>query len=66
MTIRFYNAYILTMQPGCDIFRGEVHVKDDTIAFVGTSYDPEYKNISEFDREIDVRGNLLMPAFICG
>ena len=63
MTIRFYNAYILTMQPGCDIFRGEVHVKDDTIAFVGTSYDPEYKNISEFDREIDVRGNLLMPGF---
>ncbi len=63
MTIRFYNAYILTMQPGCCIFMGEVHVKDDTIAFVGTSGDSEYKNIMEFDREIDVRGNLLMPGF---
>lgn len=35
MTIRFHNARILTMEPGCNIFLGEVHVTDSQITYVG-------------------------------
>ena len=36
MRTRFYNARILTMEPGKEIFIGEVWVNGDTIQFVGT------------------------------
>ena len=37
MTIRFRNARILTMNPGEDIFLGELHVTDSRITYVGPS-----------------------------
>ena len=66
MNIRFYNARILTMEEelgkDCDlreIFEGEVHVKDTKISYVGAGKESDEK----FDREIDCKGNLLMPGF---
>ena len=66
MNLRFYNARILTMEEekgkDCDlreIFFGEVHVKDSKISYVGK----ETNTTLKFDREIDCKGNLLMPGF---
>ena len=36
MRIRFFNARVLTMEPGKDIFVGEVWVVEDRIKFAGT------------------------------
>lgn len=60
MNTRIYNATILTMEEGRSTFKGEVWIKDDTIAYVG----PEGKesNIT-WDKEIDASGNLIMPGF---
>lgn len=60
MNIRIYNARILTMKQGEDIFCGEVQIKDGRLVYVGE----EKKGDSEkWDREIDAEGNLLMPGF---
>ncbi len=60
MNIRIYNVRILTMEAGKCIFRGEVWVKGDAIAYVG----PVVMDAKEtWDREIDGQGNLLMPGF---
>ena len=66
MNLIFYNARILTMEEekgkDCDlreIFFGEVHVKDSKISYVGK----ETNTALKFDREIDCKGNLLMPGF---
>ena len=60
MNIRIYNARILTMVEGEEIFFGELHVKGNRIAYVGPS-------LSEtdilWDREIDASGNVIMPGF---
>ncbi len=59
MRTRFYNAKILTMKDGEEIIDGEIFVKDDHIQYVGPhKYEP-----SDFDRQINVNGNLLMPGF---
>ena len=69
MRIRLYNARILTMEPGKDIFTGEVWVNGDRIIFVGTEEEGRsYCNTNRdailiWDREIDCKGNLLMPGF---
>ena len=60
MNIRFYNAKILTMEEPVNIFDGELHVKDKLITYVGAA--KESDGIS-WDREIDCKGNLLMPGF---
>jgi len=67
MNIRFYNARILTMEEekGKDgelkeIFEGVIYVKDDVISYVGKD---DKNDGSIFDREIDCKGNLLMPGF---
>ncbi len=67
MNIRLYNARILTMK-NSEILQGEVWVKDERIAYVGDSRQtmPENKEAPEplvWDREIDCKGNLLMPGF---
>ena len=60
MRIRFYNARILTMKENEDIFTGELHTKDNRITYVGNSEDaPE----GDFLREIDCKGNVIMPGF---
>ena len=67
MRTRFYNARILTMEPGKEIFTGEVWVNGDKIQFVGTEKeslgycDSHQDSILVWDREIDCKGNLLMP-----
>ncbi|SEQ89230.1 5-methylthioadenosine/S-adenosylhomocysteine deaminase [Lachnospiraceae bacterium NE2001] len=77
MNIRFYNARILTMADGLDIIEnGELHVSGDRITYVGDSEEAAIENAlqtdkenvlqadkEKWDREIDVRGNLLMPGF---
>ncbi len=61
MNIRLYNARILTMAEGQDIFLGEIWVKEHRIVYVG----PTGKKEADFvwDREIDCNQNLLMPGF---
>lgn len=61
MKIRLYNARILSMKDGEDIFFGEIHVDGNRISFAGKSEDAP-SGIS-FDKEIDCEGNVLMPGF---
>lgn len=69
MNTRFYNARILTMEDGFEIIEGELWVRGNTIVYVGDGSDIEkiYQNQPEqmiiWDREIDVKRNLLMPGF---
>ena len=60
MNIRIYNARVLTMEQGKDIFRGEVHIKGNRISYVG---DAEGAPTEEWDRQIDAEGNVVMPGF---
>ncbi len=60
MKTRLYNAKILTMAEGEEIFEGEVHVDGNEISFVGTA-DEAPKGLN-FDKEIDCEGNVLMPG----
>ena len=69
MKTRFYNARVLTMEPGRDIFMGEVWIEDEKILFAGTNeeiqafYQKHSGMILIWDKEIDCEGNLLMPGF---
>lgn len=60
MNIRFYNAKILTLDGGFQILDGELWVKGSRIAYIGKG---EIPAAYAFDREIDAKGNLLMPGF---
>lgn len=55
--IRFYNGRLLTFKNGFEITDDEVWTNGSEIAFVGKNHD------KKADREIDLNGNLLMPAF---
>ena len=59
MKTRIYNARILTMEEGRDIFEGELHIEGDTIVYAG----PAKECHMTFDKEIDAKGNLIMPGF---
>ena len=66
MNIRLYNARILTMEEGRDIFRGEIHIKNNKIIYVGPTLYCEDSNGHKkimWDEEIDCEDNLLMPGF---
>lgn len=58
MKTRFYNARLLTMTDGINITEGELHVDGDKIAYIGNT-----KGEGSFDKEIDCKGNVLMPGF---
>ena len=65
MKTRFYNARILTMDNTMDVITGEIWVEDNRISRI-VSYEKEgnaakYEGI--WDREIDAKGNLIMPGF---
>lgn len=71
MNIRFYNGRIL-LTPAKDTFQileGELWVKNDRIVYVGDGTDTDSvfaENTDCFliwDREIDLKRNLLMPGF---
>lgn len=59
MKIRIYNARILTMEDGRDMFAWEVHVEGNQITYVGQGKDAK----GAWDREIDAEGNVLLPGF---
>ena len=66
MRTRIYNARILTMEDGAEIFRGEIRIEDGKISSImpcdenkGTGSD----NGEIWDAEIDAGGNLIMPGF---
>lgn len=55
--IRFYNGRLLSFKNGFEITDDEVWTNGSETAFVGKNHD------KKADREIDLNGNLLMPAF---
>lgn len=55
--IRFYNGRVLTLADDLSITNDEVWVDGNKITYIGP------KREGKFDREIDLNGNLLMPAF---
>lgn len=57
--IRLYNGKLLSMNGHTDIKDYEVWVEEDMILYVG----PASNDHPVFDREIDLKGNLLMPGF---
>lgn len=59
MKYRFYNAKILNKD--LSITEGELRTSDDIITFIGNGENTRTDSV--FDREINVRGNLLMPGF---
>lgn len=64
MNIRFYNARILTMDEAFSIIQGELWVKGNIISYVGEgNVDEIPEEFITWHREIDVKGNLLLPGF---
>lgn len=68
MNIRLYNARILTMEKNRPVFRGEVWVKNDKIAYIAEQKELQDEWNSDFPRiawdiELDCKDNLLMPGF---
>lgn len=67
MNIRIYNARILTMEEDRPLFEGELHVKGKRISYVGPALTKEEMAVKENDtcwaREIDAKGNVIMPGF---
>ena len=68
MNIRLYNARILTMEKGRDIFRGEIWVKNDKIVYISTNEELAAIVSAKLPRinwnfEIDCNDDLLMPGF---
>lgn len=60
MKIRLYHARILTMKEGEEIFQGEIWTEGAQITYVGPAREDTPK---DFQREIDCKGDLLMPGF---
>lgn len=68
MNIRLYNARILTMEKNKPVFRGEVWVRNDKIAYVAAQEELQNEWNSDvprigWDVEVDCKDNLLMPGF---
>ena len=63
MNIRFCNARILTMADGMNIIEnGELHVRGDKITYIGPTEKSEDRT-RQWDKKIDLNGNLIMPGF---
>jgi len=60
MNIRLYNARILTMVEGQDIFDGEIWISDGVVMYAGITK-PSVNIV--WDKEVDCERNLLMPGF---
>lgn len=63
MGIRFYNARVLSMADGEEIYSGEVHVEGNRIVYAGPTQRAEQKRDIIWEEEIDCENNLLMPGF---
>ena len=57
--IRFYNARILPFDTDREMIEGELWTDGDKISYMGST--PAEK--PAFEREIDLKGNLLLPGF---
>lgn len=57
--IRFYNGKTLSLKNGFEITADEVWTDGSRIAYIGASK----TDSTVFEREIDLKGNLLMPSF---
>lgn len=57
--IRFYNGYILSFCGGMKLRSGEVWTEEKRIVYVGDKRDEQ----PAFEREIDLKGDVLMPGF---
>ena len=57
--IRFYNGRILRFSPAMTLTEDEVWIDGDSICYVG----PARADAPDFERQIDLRGDLLMPGF---
>ena len=57
--IRFYNGYILSFGGGISLRSGEVWTEAEKIVYVGNT--PPV--LPEFEREIDLAGDVIMPGF---
>lgn len=57
--IRFYNGSVLSFVNGTEITDDEVWIDGSTICYVG----PKKEEMPQFEREIDLKGDLLMPGF---
>ena len=60
--IRIYHARILTMEEDQDIFDGEIWISGTKIQYAGPEKKEEAAKIT-WDREINAKGNLIMPGF---
>ncbi len=68
MNIRLYNARILTMEKNKPVFRGEIWVKNEKIAYIASREELAGEWAKDLPRivwdiEIDCKDNLLMPGF---
>ncbi len=61
MNTRFYNARILDKD--FQIIQGEIHVVGNRIAYIGPEKTQDAYGENAWDREIDVKENLLIPGF---
>lgn len=57
--IRFYNGKVLTFDNGASISEAEVWCDGATICHVG----PAAETMPAFEREVDLKGDLLIPGF---
>ena len=57
--IRFYNGRVLALCDNLDVTEDEVWIDGNTIRYVG----PSKEDMPVFAREIDLKGNLLLPGF---
>ena len=62
MNTRFYNARILD-KGLFRIIQGELHVVGNRIAYIGPEKTQDAYGENAWDREIDVKENLLIPGF---
>ncbi len=60
MKLRLYNAKIMTMLDE-SVIDGELHTNGGVIKYVGAA--GEKMSSDGFDREIDLKGNLIIPGF---
>lgn len=69
MNTRFYNARIITMEEPVSVIEGELWVQGNTILYVGDGslkeevYQRNGNQPIIWDREIDCKGNVLLPGF---
>lgn len=60
--IRIYHAKILTMEEDAEIFDGEIWISGTKIQYIGEE-DKEEAAKRSWERQIDAKGNLIMPGF---